>query len=124
MKYLKQAGIILFISFAGELIHSLVPLPVPASIYGLIIMLVMLLTGVLRISSIRETSAFLIDIMPVMFIPAATGLMTSWGIIKSRIWVYLIITVVSLAAVMIVSGRVGFLPIQVVPQRFFKSLSC
>ena len=84
----------------------MVPLPVPASIYGLIIMLVMLLTGVLRISSIRETSAFLIDIMPVMFIPAATGLMTSWGIIKSRIWVYLIITVVSLAAVMIVSGRV------------------
>lgn len=106
MKYLKQAGIILLISFAGELIHSVVPLPVPASIYGLIIMLVLLLTGVLKISSIRETSAFLIDIMPVMFIPAATGLMTSWGIIKSRIWVYLIITVVSLAAVMIVSGRV------------------
>ena len=107
MKYLKQAGIILFISFAGELIHSLVPLPVPASIYGLIIMLVMLLTGVLRISSIRETSAFLIDIMPVMFIPAGVGLMTSWGVMKELLVPISLIVVIAYLTVMFATGRIS-----------------
>ncbi len=40
MKYIRQFTIILFISLAGEIIHLLVPLPVPASIYGLLIMLI------------------------------------------------------------------------------------
>ena len=38
MKYVKQFGIILLISFAGEALNYLLPLPVPASIYGLVLM--------------------------------------------------------------------------------------
>ena len=39
MRYLKQFTIILFVSFLGETLHYLIPLPVPASIYGLLLML-------------------------------------------------------------------------------------
>lgn len=45
MKYLKQFLIILLISFAGELLKYVLPLPIPASIYGMVILLVGLLTG-------------------------------------------------------------------------------
>ena len=34
MKYLKQLVIILLFSFLGELLQELLPLPVPAAIYG------------------------------------------------------------------------------------------
>lgn len=106
MRYLKQFGIILFISCMGELMHWLIPLPVPASIYGLVLMLLALTTGILKLSNVKEAAVFLIEIMPVMFIPAAVGLMTSWEAIRSQLVPYIVITVVSLVAVMAVSGRV------------------
>ena len=106
MKYIRQVGIIILISFIGELLHFLIPLPVPASIYGLVIMLVCLVSGIIKVSDVKETSSFLIDIMPMMFIPAAVGLMNSWDIIHPQLLVYLVIVVVSLVTVMAVSGRV------------------
>ena len=106
MKYIRQVGIIILISFIGELLHFLIPLPVPASIYGLVIMLVCLVSGIIKVSDVKETSSFLIDIMPMMFIPAAVGLINSWDIIRPQLLVYLVIVVVSLVTVMAVSGRV------------------
>ena len=82
MKYIKQLSIILLISFLGELIHYLLPLPIPASIYGLILLFVALLTGIVPLSAVKETGNFLIEIMPLMFIPSAVGLMESWGILQ------------------------------------------
>ena len=105
MKYLKQFGIILVLSFIGELLNHALPLPVPASIYGIILMFVCLKSGFLPLSEVEETGRFLIEIMPLMFIPAAVGLLEAWNIIHS-VWIqYLIVTAVSTVSVMAVSGR-------------------
>lgn len=107
MRYLKQFTIILLISFLGEVLHYIIPLLIPASIYGLVLMLLALCTGVVKLSSVRETGKFLVDIMPVMFIPAAVGLLESWGILKP-VWLPVaVITVVSTVVVMAVSGLVS-----------------
>ena len=107
MKYLKQFLIILVISFIGEILKALLPLPVPASIYGMVILFVCLLTGLVKLESVRETGKFLIEIMPVMFIPAGVGLMSSWGVLQPILVSVSVITVVALLAVMVVSGRVS-----------------
>lgn len=78
MKFIKQFSIILIISLIGEALHYFIPLPVPASIYGLLIMLAGLQTKLIPLDSVQEASYFLIDIMPLMFIPAAVGLLDSW----------------------------------------------
>lgn len=106
MKYVKQFGIILLISFAGEALNYLLPLPVPASIYGLVLMFLCLQLRVFRLEDVRDTALFLIEIMPLMFIPAATGLMTSWGIIRAKLFAYLAIAVITTVLVMVVSGCV------------------
>lgn len=106
MKYIRQFGIILVISFLGEILHELLPLPVPASIYGIIIMLICLKTKLIALDSVRETGKFLIEIMPMMFIPAAVGLITVWDVIKPKCVPYIIITIVSTIVVMVVSGHV------------------
>ena len=106
MKYVKQFAIILLISLAGELMSFLLPLPVPASIYGLVLMLFSLLTGLIKLDAVRDTACFLIEIMPLMFIPAAVGLMASWSVIRANLLAYLVIAAVSTVAVMAVSGLV------------------
>ena len=74
MKFIKQFIIIIAFTFIGELLHFLIPLPIPASIYGIVLLFIALLMKWVKVNDVRETSIFLIAIMPVMFIPAAVGL--------------------------------------------------
>ncbi len=105
MKYLKQFGMILLITFVGEILRFLLPLPIPASIYGLILMFVLLCTKVLRLEDIREAAEFLIAIMPVMFIPAAAGLIDSWSQVQPIV-VQMLITMIAVTfIVMAVTGK-------------------
>lgn len=106
MKYLIQFLIIIAFSFLGEVLHFIIPLPIPAGIYGIILLFTALELKWIKVKDIRETSSFLISIMPVMFIPAAVGMIDSWDKISSSWLQYIIITVVSTFVVMGVSGVV------------------
>ena len=106
MKYVRQFWIILLISAMGEALHVLIPLPVPASVYGLVIMLIALGTHIIRLEQVKEAAEFLIEIMPVMFIPAGVGLLTAWGALKPVWFPVAVITVVTTVIVMVVTGHV------------------
>lgn len=107
MKYLRQFAIILFISLLGELFRVLIPLPIPASVYGLVLMLLALITGILKVHQVKEVSALLIEIMPVMFIPAGVGLLESWPALRP-VWIpVVLITILTTVLVMVVTGRVA-----------------
>lgn len=107
MKYLKQFLIIIVISLMGEGLKLALPLPVPASIYGMVIMFICLMTGILKLEQVRDTGKFLIEIMPVMFIPAGVGLITSWDVLKPLLLPASIITVVTVVTVFFATGRVS-----------------
>lgn len=106
MKYIKQFLVIIAISLVGELLHYLLPLPVPASIYGMVIMFAGLMTGLIKLDAVKDAGKFMIEIMPVMFIPAGVGLLTAWGILKPVCVPIILITVITTVVVMIVTGRV------------------
>lgn len=96
---------ILAISFIGEILKYFLPLPIPASIYGMMILFIGLLTGIIPLEAVKDVGKFLIEIMPVMFIPAGVGLMSSWVNLKPVLLPVSIITVVSIVTVMIATGR-------------------
>ncbi len=106
MKYLKQLTLILAISFAGEIAKEFLPFPIPASIYGMVLLFFGLETGLIRLGSVEETAQYLIEIMPLLFIPAGVGLLDSWGVLYPILWKIAVIIVVSTILVMIVSGKV------------------
>ena len=97
MKLLRQFLIILAISFVGEALKYLLPLPVPASIYGMVILFVGLLTGLIKLSWVKDAGKFLI--------PAGVGLMSSWGVLKPMLVPVLVVTVVAIITVMAVTGQ-------------------
>ena len=68
MKYVRQFMIILFLSFLGELLKYMIPISIPARIYGMILLFLALEFKILKVSDIKETSNFLIEIMPLMFV--------------------------------------------------------
>lgn len=105
MKYIKQFAIIIAISLIGEILANLLPFTIPASVYGLFIMLLALVAKIIKPSQIKETSEFLLDVMPIMFVPASVGLMVSWGLLKEILVPVLIVSVLGTLIVMIVSGK-------------------
>ena len=106
MKQLFRIAIIFAISMLGEIISALVPLRAPGSVYGLVLMLIALCTGIIPLEAVQTPGSFLLEIMPVMFIPAAAGLIDSWAQLKPILLPVGVIMVVSTFVVMAVSGRV------------------
>lgn len=106
MKYLKQFLIIIIISFLGEILKYLIDIPIPASIYGMILMFLALAFKIMKVSQIKEVSAFLIEIMPVMFVPAGVGLIASWDALKPILLQIIVITVITTVLVMGIAGVV------------------
>ena len=105
MKYIYQFTLILFITFLGEFIYNIIPLPIPASIYGLLIMLFCLQVKIIKLEMVKEAGAFLLEAMPLMFIPAAVGLLTVWQEVTDILLPLIIIIIFSTIIVMAATGR-------------------
>ena len=106
MKYLKQLLIIIAFSLAGEALQALIPLPIPAAIYGLVLLLIALCTGCLKADAIADTARVVISIMPLLFVAPAVKILKNWNVIAPNLVPIGVIMVVSTFIVFIVAGIV------------------
>ena len=53
----------------------MLPLPVPASVYGLVLLLAALNFGFVKLDDVKEVGIYLTGIFPLLFVPAAAGVM-------------------------------------------------
>ena len=106
MKYLKEIAIIFGITMVGELLNAWIPLPIPAGVYGLFLLLGLLCSGKLVLEDVCATGNLLLDLMPLMFIPAAVGLIEKFDDLKAIFVPFLVISVVSTFLVMGITGKV------------------
>lgn len=117
MKYLKQLGIVLFFSLVGEILQRAIPLPIPASIYGLLLLFISLCSGIVKIEKIRGIGEFLIAIMPIMFVGPAVNLLGYWRIIAPNIIQITILIIISTIGTFVISGIVTQKIIQITERR-------
>lgn len=106
MQRIRGLLMILAVSCLGEYLKALLPLPVPASIYGLVILFGLLLSGAVKLGQVEGAADFLIEIMPVLFIPAGVGLMASWPVLAPIAVPVLVMIFLTTVLVMIVTGLV------------------
>ncbi len=107
MKYLHQALILAAITFAAEIIKYLLPLPIPVSIYGLILLFLLLKTGVLPLDKIEDVGNLLLELMPLLLVPASVSFVTALDTIQAMLLPVLIMGLVGTLLVMILTGRVA-----------------
>ncbi|MBR5335913.1 MAG: CidA/LrgA family protein [Bacteroidaceae bacterium] len=106
MKYISQFAIIIAISLVGELLNRFIPLPIPASIYGMTILFTLLASGAMKLSAVKETGKFLIYLLPIMFVPPTVGLIESWEVMQDFLVAIIAISLLSTVVVLGVTGRV------------------
>jgi len=113
MKFLRQFAIILFISCLGEALAWCIPLPIPAAVYGMILMFSALCLKIVKLEHVDIAGKFLNETMVVMFTPPAVGLISKWDVLKDVWPKVLLITIVTTFVVMGVTGHVGQLVLRV-----------
>ena len=100
MKYLSQFLIILGFSLVGEALQRLVPLPIPASVYGIVLLFAALCIGLVKLEQVKEAGGFLTSILPILFVSPAVG------ILDAVLPIFLLVAA-SAAVTFGISGRVA-----------------
>lgn len=106
MKYLSQFLRITAFTLAGELLQRLIPLPVPASVYGLVLLFVALCAGIVKLEQVKDAGGFLVSILPILFVSPAVGILENWGLIKDVMISMIVVALTSTIITFAVAGRV------------------
>lgn len=106
MKFVFQFARIMAFCLAGELLHRVLPLPIPAGIYGLVLLSLALLTGLVRLEQVKQTGDFLSSLFPLLFIPTVAGVMEVRDLIAGNLIPILIALIPVTWAVMAAAGKV------------------
>ena len=104
MKLIREVLWIIFFTFVGEILNASLPLPVPAGVYGLILMLIFLMRGIIRLDEVEQAGNFLLETMSSMVLPAAVGTMTVSKLLLPVLFPYMVIILFSTFLVMAVTG--------------------
>ena len=106
MKYLKQIALILLFSFLGEVCRRLIPLPVPASIYGMVLLFAALSLGIVKLEQVKEGGGFLTSILPVLFVAPMVSLLDCWDRLKDELLPIAVIVIVTTVTTFAAAGLV------------------
>ena len=107
MKYLAPLTIILAVSLVSEALGYFIPLPVPASVYGLVIMFLLLWTKVIKLSQVENVADFFLQIMPFFFVAPTVGLITSFDAIRGNVLWLVLMCFISTVVTIAVTGTVA-----------------
>lgn len=107
MKYMMQIGIIATISFIAELLHFFLPFPIPASVYGMVILFVLLCLKVIKLPQVENVADWMLSVMPIFFIAPSVGLINSFDSIKGQVIPIVFICFISTVIVTALTGLVA-----------------
>ena len=106
-RWIVSFAILFAISLTGEILHAVIPLPIPASVYGVLLLFLALAGKVIPLEWVESGADFLILIMPLLFVPSVVKLVTLKSLIIENLIPLLLIIVISSIVVMVVTGRVS-----------------
>ncbi len=107
MKYLSQFCIIMTISLMGEVLQRLIPMPIPASVYGIVLLFGALCFGVVKLEQIKAVGGFLSSILPVLFVPPVVGILENWALIKHSVLAIFLLAAATTVLTFFLSGRIA-----------------
>ena len=106
MSIVSQLFVVFFVYLASEGIAALLPFTFPASVMGMVILLVLLLTKVLKPAQLKESSDFLLGNMLLFFIPTCVSVITYADVLFRNFWSIVLISILTTPLVFFVTGQV------------------
>ncbi len=106
MDGLSQLLIILGFSLGGEALSRLIPAPVPASVYGLLLLFAALCAGLVKVEQVKKTGNFLASLLPLLFVGPTVGIAEQWELIAPQLVPILLLILASTVLTFGIAGRI------------------
>jgi len=107
LKYLSQFLIIMTVSFLGEILNWLIPVAIPASVYGILLLFAALCAGIVKVEQVKDVGSFLSSILPILFVPPVVGILENWPKIKGAVAAIFLLSLISTVTTFLISGRIA-----------------
>ena len=107
LKILYPFAVILTFSFVGELLNHLLPLPVPASVYGLLLLFLSLKLNIVKLEKIESLGNAMISLLPILFVPPVVNLLACWDVVRDNLLAIVGIVLLSTILVFGISGKIS-----------------
>ena len=104
MKYLTQFLIIMGFTLAGEALQRIIPLPVPASVYGIALLFAALCLKIVKVEQVKQTGTFLSSILPILFVSPAVGILEDWALVREDILAIMLLLIGSTVLTFAIAG--------------------
>ena len=85
MKLVFQFARIMGFCLAGELLHRVLPLPIPAAVYGLLLLFLALCVKLVKPEQVKQAGSFLTSLLPLLFVGPTVGITEQWGLIAPKL---------------------------------------
>lgn len=105
---------------AGSLLSKWLQLPIPGPIFGMLFLLILLLTGLVKLTTVAPAAQILIGLMLLFLLPGGVGLMTIFDKFEGIIPQLLLISSLTCALVIISSGYVTQMMVRLLDKRKYK----
>ncbi|WP_067708566.1 CidA/LrgA family protein [Erwinia sp. ErVv1] len=106
-RYLRAFIIIYLCLYAGNGIASLLPVAIPGSIIGMLILFALLASQIMPVEWVRPGSHLLIRYMALLFVPISVGIMNYTQILSAQFGPIVISCVVSTFVVLLTVGLIS-----------------
>lgn len=107
MKYISQFLIILGFTLMGEALQRIIPLPIPASVYGLVLLFLALCLKLVKVDQVKQTGSFLISLLPFLFVSHVVGIVEHWEAIRPQLLPICLLITATTVLVFGVSGSLA-----------------
>ena len=107
MKYLNQFLIIMGFALIGEVLQRILPLPIPASVYGIALLFLALCFGLVKLEQVKEAGGFLSSLLPLLFVAPTVGILENWALIRNALLPMILLILASTVLIFGISGRIA-----------------
>lgn len=107
MGFISQLLIILGFTLGGEALQRLLPLPVPAAVYGLILLFLALCLGLVKVEQVKQAGGFLTSLLPLLFVSPTVGIAEQWGLIAPRLFPVALLLLSTTVLTFGIAGRIA-----------------
>lgn len=106
MKYLSQFLLIMAFSLLGEVLQRMIPLPIPASVYGIVLLFLCLCFGIVKPEQVKGAAGFLSSLLPLLFVAPSVSILENWALIRDALIPMVLLILISTVLTFCISGRI------------------
>ena len=104
MKYIYQFCIIMIFVLLGQMCEHVIPLPIAGSVYGLILLFLSLVLGVVKLHMVEDVANWFQKTMALFFVAPAVAVIDIWADIADIWWILVLLMIAAYLVTMITTG--------------------